>query len=331
METKVRTLEESIIMTISGAISLCLVPFVIIRFLQQDFSVAVLNTVAVSITAAIFFQVYITHTVNFARWGLSLLSVFVMIMTIALKGPDQIVWAYPALTTVFFLLSPSVALIITVLFLASVILIIWPMSSAFFVLKFAVSAGATLLFCYAFASRTHRHQQFLEQIATSDPLTQIGNRRALEEKLLATIERLRRYPDQTCSLIMMDIDLFKQINDQFGHAVGDEVLKQFTTTISDRIRQSDNIYRLGGEEFVVVVENTAQREAGVLADTLVEAIRETQWPEQALKVTMSCGVAEFNRNETAYEWIARADAAMYKAKTQGRDQSHVAEPVLSYS
>ncbi|WP_100658126.1 GGDEF domain-containing protein [Alteromonas flava] len=325
MQRKSRTLEESIILTISGAISLSLLPFVIIRFLQNDIPVAILNSTAVSITAAIFLQVYITHTVYYARWGLALLSVFVMLVTIGLRGPDQIVWAYPAITTVFFLLTPRVAVVIGSLFISAVILIIWPQIDAFFALKFAVSAGATLLFCFAFASRTRRHQEFLQHMATSDPLTEVGNRRAMEEMLIKTIERLRRYPEQTCSLIMMDIDHFKQINDQFGHSVGDEVLKQFVHVVGERIRKTDALFRFGGEEFVVIVENTALNEAKLLAQELVDAVRTTSWPEATLTVTMSCGTAEFTGRETAYEWIARADSAMYRAKAMGRNQSQFAD------
>ncbi|MDM7861509.1 GGDEF domain-containing protein [Alteromonas sp. ASW11-36] len=324
MQTSPRTTEESIILIISGAISICLLPFAVIRTLNGDTAVAILNTTAVVVTLAIFFNVYLTHKIHFARWGLSLLSVLVMTITIGLKGYEQVVWVYPALTTIFFLLTPTVAAAIGTLFLINVLIMIWPQVDNFFTLKFSVSAGATLLFCYAFSSRMRRQQLFLEHMATSDPLTEVGNRRALEEVLLKTIERLRRYPEQTCSLIMLDIDHFKRINDQYGHGCGDQVLKLFAKIITSRIRRTDDLFRFGGEEFVVVLENTSLEEARTLADVLREAVASAVWPQTDLQVTLSAGAAEFNGHETAYEWLARADAAMYGAKELGRNRCHVA-------
>lgn len=320
MRKESRSTEESIILIISGAIAAFLLPFVLLRFQQGEVPVALLNSAAVAVTGGLFFHVLITHQTLIARWGLSILSVIVMTSTIALKGHEQIVWVYPALTTVFFLLSPKTAGLVCLAFLTNVIVMIWPSVDNVFILKLSVSAGATLLFCYAFASRMRTQQIFLEQMATSDPLTAVGNRRALEEKLLKTIKRLRRYPEQTSSLIVMDLDHFKTINDNYGHAVGDEVLKQFTQVIHGRIRKTDNLYRFGGEEFVVVLENTGLEIATQLAETLRKAVAQARWPTDNTKITMSAGAAQFNGRETAYEWMARADTAMYDAKAQGRNR-----------
>lgn len=324
MVSSARTTEESIILFISGAISISLLPFSIIRILQGEVQVAVLNSFAVLVTVFIFFHVYLTHKTHYARWGLSLLSVVVMTATIGFKGHEQIVWVYPALTTVFFLLSPAIAAAISTVFLVNILVMIWPQIDAFVAFKFTVSASATLLFCYAFASRMRNQQLVLQRMATTDPLTKIGNRRALEEQLLTTIQRLRRYPEQTCSLIMLDIDYFKRINDEFGHAVGDQVLMLFAKVIANRIRKSDEVFRFGGEEFVVLLENTDLEEAQEVANTLRKTISSTLWPQDGMRVTLSAGAAQFNGNETAYEWIARADKAMYGAKEQGRDCCAVA-------
>lgn len=323
MQSSPRTTEESIILIISGAISACLLPFAVFRTLNGDTAVAILNTTAVLVSLAIFFKVYLTHKTRFARWGLSFLSVMVMTATVGLKGHDQIVWVFPALTTVFFLLTPIVAAAIGALFLVNVVVMIWPQVDTFFALKFLVSASATLMFCYAFASRMRRQQLFLERMATSDPLTQVGNRRAFEEALLKTIERLHRFPDRTCSLIVVDIDHFKDINDKYGHECGDNVLKLFTKIISSGVRRTDELFRFGGEEFVLILENTNLTEASAVAEMLREAVACSLWPEKDLRVTLSAGTAEFNRRETAYEWLSRADAAMYGAKELGRNRCHV--------
>ena len=324
MQKSPRTTEESIILSISGLISVCLLPFSVIRILQGDAPVAILNTTAVVITTSIFFHVYITNKTQVARWGLSLLSVLVMTTTIYLKGTQQLLWVYPALTTIFFLLTPHLAAIICSVFLAVVLTMVWSEISAMYALSFSISTGATLLFCYAFSFRMRRQQDFLEQMATTDPLTHVGNRRALEEKILQTIERLKRFPQQTGSIIVMDIDFFKRINDQYGHSCGDKVLIKFAKTVNDRIRVTDKLYRYGGEEFVVVLENTHVDEARELAEELRLEIAQNQWPAPGLKVTLSAGAAQYNGTETAYEWIDRADAAMYNAKEDGRNCCKVA-------
>lgn len=324
MQKPVRTTEESIILSISGLISICLLPFAVIRMLQGDVSVAILNTTAVVVTTSIFFHVFVTNETQIARWGLSLLSVAVMITTVHLKGEQQLIWIYPALTTVFFLLTPHIAAVIGSIFLLIILTMVWTAITPMYALSISVSAGSTLLFCYAFAFRMRDQQRFLEQLATTDPLTHVGNRRALEEKILLTIERLKRYPQQTSSIIVMDIDFFKRINDQFGHSCGDKVLQKFAETVNNRIRVTDQLYRYGGEEFVVVLENTHVDEARELAEELRLEIATQQWPALGLQVTLSAGAAQYNGSETAYEWIDRADAAMYNAKEHGRNCCKVA-------
>lgn len=319
-----RTTEESIILSISGAISVGLLPFAIIRIMQGDVAIATLNSSAVVVTTFLFLHVYFTKNTLIARWGLSLLSVAVMTTTIYLKGTQQLLWVYPALTTVFFLLTPHIAAILGVFFLTAVLAMVWSDITAIHALRLFISAIATLLFCYAFAYRMRDKHELLEQMVTTDPLTQIGNRRALEEKLLLTIERLKRYPEISSSIIVIDIDFFKRVNDRYGHGCGDKVLQQFSALVSQRIRITDQLYRYGGEEFVVVLDNTKIEEAGELANALREAVADAAWPAPNLTVTISAGVAQHQVHETLHEWLDRADLAMYEAKEQGRNQCKVA-------
>ncbi|MFT6267508.1 MAG: diguanylate cyclase (GGDEF)-like protein [Alphaproteobacteria bacterium] len=95
----------------------------------------------------------------------------------------------------------------------------------------------------------------------TDILTGLENSRALEEKLLDISSRLKRYPNQHCSLILFDLDHSKSINDNYGHGCSDRVLAHFAKLVSDRIRESDSLYRFGGEEFVVILDNTNAGEA----------------------------------------------------------------------
>lgn len=268
----------------------------------------------------LFLHVFITNKTHVARWGLSIMCVFVMSTTIYLKGHEQILWVYPALTTVFYLLPSHVAALISLVFMMAVTYLIWPEVSHMTMLKFAVSAGATFVFSYAFSARMRKQAVFLSRMATTDTLTNAGNRRALEEKLLDIATTLKRYPQKSCSLIMFDLDHFKDINDKYGHGCGDKVLQHFTSVISERIRESDSLYRFGGEEFVVILEYTTLLEAMTLALELSNDIKNSQWHKENIKLTVSAGVAQFTGTESTYEWISRADEALYKAKSSGRNR-----------
>jgi diguanylate cyclase (GGDEF)-like protein len=126
------------------------------------------------------------------------------------------------------------------------------------------------------------------------------------------------------SLIVLDIDFFKRVNDRFGHAAGDLVLKQVAQTIEATIRCSDALYRYGGEEFVVVLNGTGRDGARLLADRIrqnIEALCFTN-PE-GLQVTMSLGVTTLRKNDTRQTLFERADAALYQAKETGRNRVFV--------
>jgi diguanylate cyclase (GGDEF)-like protein len=314
-----RTTDAVIILLISGGITIGLLPFSIIRILEGDTPVATLNTIALASTFLLFLHVFFTNKTHIARWGLAIMCVLVMTLTIHLKGHEQILWVFPALTTIFYLLTPHIAALISLVFMLGVMYMIWPDVSNMSMLRFVVSAGATFAFLYAFSARMRKQAVFLSRMATIDTLTGAGNRRALEEKLLDIATKLERYPEQSCSLIMFDLDHFKEVNDKHGHGCGDRVLQNFAKVVSERIRQSDSWYRFGGEEFVVILENTSLTEAMALALELSKGVNESKWHLKELNITVSAGIAQFTGKESTYDWLSRADKALYKAKSSGRN------------
>ncbi len=316
--SKQRSSDEFIILVLSGAISLGVLPFVLIRFLQNDWTMVALNASAFVSLTAIFIYVCVTGRTTIARWVMALSAVLVMSFTVYLKGYENILWIFPALTTLFFVLPPYSALTIAIAFLGTIFAIIWPELNSVSAMQFFIATGFTMVFCFAFSYRMRKHQDELRIMATQDALTGVGNRRALEEKLLELIESIKRYPNHTASVLLIDLDEFKSINDRFGHSFGDQVLTTFTHTISDRIRVTDKLYRYGGEEFVIVAENTSQEEAITLAESLRSAIQEIKFKGKC-SLTASFGVAEYVENENQYHWLERADIALYKAKESGRN------------
>ncbi|HRD93850.1 MAG TPA: diguanylate cyclase [Accumulibacter sp.] len=162
----------------------------------------------------------------------------------------------------------------------------------------------------------------LEQVASTDKLTGAWNRRRLEECVGSEMGRFERY-QHPLSLLIVDIDFFKAINDRYGHGCGDLVLQSLTGQLQGMLRGTDSLARWGGEEFVVLCPDTNRATAATLAERLRARIAEARFPEVG-QLTVSVGVAECGAGETWAEWFQRADQALYSAKAGGRNQVQLA-------
>ena len=161
----------------------------------------------------------------------------------------------------------------------------------------------------------------LDRLASTDKLTGAWNRRRFEETIETEMDRLRRYGNRL-SLMILDVDHFKNINDQYGHAVGDQVLVDLSDTIRSSLRSSDSLTRWGGEEFVILCPNTTLSIVSKLAERLRKKIATVNF-QQVGSITVSFGAAECGPSETWEQWLHRADEALYLAKSSGRDQVQV--------
>jgi len=165
-------------------------------------------------------------------------------------------------------------------------------------------------------------QQSIE-LALFDPLTGLNNRRFMENHLATMLDnaKVRRAP---LTLMILDIDHFKQVNDTYGHDCGDEVLKGFADRLRGIIRGGDLLCRLGGEEFVIVMPGVAVQAATRIAERARLAIQEEQFPidssDRAIPVTVSIGLAERGPDDDAGSLYRRADQALYRAKANGRNR-----------
>ncbi|GLH73514.1 diguanylate cyclase [Geothrix limicola] len=168
----------------------------------------------------------------------------------------------------------------------------------------------------------------LEQLASTDLLTGAWNRRHFEEAVEAEMHRARRH-GHALSLLLLDIDHFKRVNDTYGHPEGDRVLRQVADCIRAAIRQSDSLTRWGGEEFIVLMPETDPASAMVLAERIREGIAGHHF-EGIGTVTASLGVAEYLPFAPLETWLERADQAMYQAKRKGRNRVE-ADPARSRS
>lgn len=175
-------------------------------------------------------------------------------------------------------------------------------------------------------SRVVQYQQHLEHQTHIDPLTGLFNRRAFEKKLDEEFERAKRYRHHL-SLLILDIDNFKFINDTYGHHGGDAALVKISETLREKTRQSDFPSRYGGEEFVLVLPETDQDSALQVAAKILEAIRSSTFgsPNQLFRLTVSIGLTSTS-SRSYTEWpqmLKDADQALYVAKNSGKDRIEI--------
>ncbi|MGE8177878.1 GGDEF domain-containing protein [Pseudomonas fluorescens] len=159
------------------------------------------------------------------------------------------------------------------------------------------------------------------QSAMRDPLTGTGNRIAMDQTLQREIDMARRHM-QPLSLLMLDIDHFKQINDNYGHSAGDDVLKAVATSIKDQLRNVDMVFRFGGEEFLILLSNTSREAAAMIGERLRHAAQAGEYSADGtlIGLTVSLGCSTLLPGESADSLLRRADSALYVAKREGRNR-----------
>jgi diguanylate cyclase (GGDEF)-like protein len=167
--------------------------------------------------------------------------------------------------------------------------------------------------------RLRQNEAEIRALSLTDQLTGIGNRRRLDQALEEEISRAVRSGDKL-SALMADLDHFKLVNDTYGHAVGDKVLETFGRLLRQTARLSDVLGRYGGEEFVVLMPNTARAEAVIFAERLRLALATTPIPPLKAPITVSLGVVELRPGESGEAFLRRVDDALYGAKSQGRNR-----------
>nr|WP_314900047.1 GGDEF domain-containing protein [uncultured Deefgea sp.] len=183
-----------------------------------------------------------------------------------------------------------------------------------------ISALVTLLVLFIATYSINRSQSYLEALAKTDGLTRLLNRHAFEAVLTQKRSELTRRL-RSVSGILVDIDFFKQVNDQFGHTAGDEVLRQVANLLRKTARSSDTVARWGGEEFVILLDDCPKVLALELAERLRLAVAEFDFAlPDSFQITISLGVVELLQGETEVEFFQRADQLLYAAKSSGRNR-----------
>ena len=304
-------------------------PYAAYRLLKGNYLVGIADVMIVLSTVGAVVFAWVTG--NTIRAGLYLCCVFTCLATlIAINlGVNGLFWIYPLILFNFFMVSPGKASIATCLVLAGLVShALWQPGSVFeshyqmgsFLVTTLMACILTLVFAY----RTQIQREQLQILAIQDGLTGARNRRAMDADLEIAAARKRRH-DKPQALLVMDLDHFKQINDRFGHHAGDQVLIDFVRLIKRTSRQEDLLYRFGGEEFLLLLQDTDLSGLQSAAAQLHQQVhRGLQGPGGP--VTVSIGGAVLQPNESWSSWLQRADRCLYQAKSSGRDRIIIDTP-----
>jgi diguanylate cyclase (GGDEF)-like protein len=239
--------------------------------------------------------------------------------TLKTQGMVGALWCYPAALFFHFVLTWRPAVLCSGALLAVALPFVAHSEGGLLALRFAFSFSLTVAVTNILLRVIRDLQVQLIDQATTDPLTRAYNRRHLETLLGgAGHQKGRRWAD--ASLLLIDIDHFKPINDELGHEAGDEALRRMVQLLRARVRSSDLLFRMGGEEFLLLLPETREEDALIVAENLRHAVAESTLVGDRT-VTVSVGVAGARAGESPEIWIQAADRALYTAKRQGRNRS----------
>lgn len=297
--------------------------FVVYRYLFGYYFGGTVNLVIV--LAVLLVLVYAIKGGNTVRAGRFFVVVVVVgcVASTALFGRTGILWGYVVLWINFLLTGRRFALVANLILMTVLIIETSLFRSVLEGVTYIITALMVTTFAYIFAARLARYQDQLELLALQDPLTFAGNRRMMRRDLNAAVSSRRR-SGRDYTLVLLDLDHFKRINDSFGHETGDRALREFADLVRESIRAEDGFYRFGGEEFVLLLPDHGEETAMEVARSLHRRIS-ARLVYRDVALRYSAGVAVLGDDEDWPEWLTRADRAMYRAKKRGRDRIELAD------
>lgn len=297
---------------------LLVMSFAIMQYYAQNLPLAFAIAAFILFDLLIIYLLIKEDTYLFNGWGLALLAAALVCYSTSITGMVGALWAYVAILLFFFLLHWRAATLSATLFIVieGYIALEHLDISLWYRLVATLLLAGTLTSAFSWLLTEKQFQ--LVTLATTDPLTGCANRLQLNTKLSESSYNFHRYRTPS-SLIVLDIDHFKQINDSQGHAAGDLALTEFAKLMASRIRQTDRLFRYGGEEFIILLPNTRVNDAYRLADSLRQAAEAHEF-NLSKPLTTSGGVAEIIEGEGWDHWLNRADEALFEAKRGGRNR-----------
>lgn len=244
-------------------------------------------------------------------------------ITIVRQGVIGALWAYPAVMLFQFVASRWVANVLNGLLVIMVTVLAYRHLGPSVTVRVFVTLVLTMLFTNIFLGIVLRLQERLRKLGITDALTGVYNRRHMDKEVGEAIERHKRYGADS-SLLLVDIDFFKSVNDEVGHAAGDRALKEIAALVRQSLRKLDLVFRIGGEEFLVLLPDVKEAGAAEAAEKLRREVASAEFLP-GRKITVSIGVGEIAPGEAREQWIRRIDRALYAAKGAGRNRVVIAD------
>lgn len=295
-----------------------LIPFGIYDVIQGRYEIALADLCAIIIIVIDYICIQIYHR-NLLPRTVLIFGLCLVIWYVTYKeGSIGIYWSYPFITSIYFFQPHRTAIVINVIYLLGMFPLVMRTVSDFEAYRVMMTLVLNGFVAFVFSFIVDKQRQSLAKQAITDVLTSAFNRRYLQARINELVMERNRYGHQL-SLILIDIDNFKTINDKHGHEYGDKVLCDLVQTVRTRIRQTDQIFRQGGDEFVVLLPNTGITETKSIAEDILKLLVERD-SEQKIPITLSCGIGEHSEGELIEAWLHRCDLAMYQAKQQGRNR-----------
>lgn len=298
--------------------SLAIGPFAVFRLMQGDVLVALADSLFVAVMLG--GAAYAWNTGRSAMAGnviAALLAVGAVFLIPSLGLPYM--WLFSLMIAIFLMASSRVAIVLSLVLIGVFGSVPELFDDRFELLTFFAVSAQVALFSFVFAWRTSRQHRQLDVMANRDPLTGVGNRRALHREI-ATRAEAARIGGESAGLAVIDLDHFKVVNDRHGHDAGDQALVDLAGIVNDTMRASDSFYRYGGEEFVLVMPGASPEGIAAALAKLQAAIRDRLRTPGDELLTVSMGAARLDADDDPGQWLSRADRALYAAKTAGRDR-----------
>jgi diguanylate cyclase (GGDEF)-like protein len=300
---------------IVGIASAC---FCVIQLVNQQYAYSIVIALHCCTQIGLALYVLKTSKVTIAGFILSLHMVVGTTTMVYQMGPELVYWAYPGFASIYLMTKPKLALSLTITGYLILGYLLWNSIPLIEFTRIMISLGLTLAMGGMVLERKRRNTSTLTKLAHIDALTSVGNRRALDNKLAQVINS---YDATTAVCIMLiDLDHFKNINDIYGHPEGDQVLKKFTALLARLLSASNQLYRYGGEEFVVLTNGDIDLSMH-MAEKIRSTVSKTSFNSKTIKV--SIGLTILRDSDTPLSVIERADNALLTAKKQGRNQVYV--------
>jgi diguanylate cyclase (GGDEF)-like protein len=296
-----------------------LTPFSINNFIQGRYLLGV-GSLAIIVVLAV--NAWTTSRGRHHTWLVlaGLVPVVIFFLTVAFRKQGVIgaLWCYPALISFYFMLPERSAWLANAALLTVAVPEAWSVLEHPLAVRVAVTLLAVSTFSAIFVRVISVQQRNLHAHAVTDPLTGLSNRILLSSTLEQAVQQSRR-TSTPMTLATLDLDHFKSINDTLGHDAGDKVLGAIGELLRTRIRRSDKVFRLGGEEFLLLLHDTDADHARQLAEDLRHTVESRALlPDR--RITASLGLATLQTDEDWASWMKRADENLYRAKKAGRNR-----------